>query len=147
MHATLYLDYTCRTQNDGLYAMDAVSGVDPMTGECVRPEGGAPPLACAGSLDGGAGTTGTERRRGRPAAQGVSGTIGTSTITFTSLFDNNPDESNASLRLSEGSFNLYLADPRDICPGGLGPPPPCEGHLQGTFRFYFQRGRPAQPFP
>ena len=42
---------------------------------------------------------------------------------------------------------FYLADPRQISPGGLGPPPPCWGHLKGNFHFYFQRGRPAQPFP
>jgi hypothetical protein len=70
-----------------------------------------------------------------------------STITFTSLFNANPDETNAAERLSSGSFDFYLADPREICPGGLGPPPPCRGHIHGTFSFYFQRGRPAQPFP
>ena len=73
--------------------------------------------------------------------------VGTSTITFTHLFNANPDEVNAAERLTEASFDVYLADPRDICPGGLGPAPRCRGHLSGSFRFYFQRGRPGQPFP
>src|SRR5262249_31194290 len=75
------------------------------------------------------------------------GPTGRSTITFRSLFNGDVDESSAELRLNEGSFDVYLADPREICPGGLGPPPPCRGHLKGGFKFYFERGRPAQPFP
>lgn len=151
--AALYLDNTCRTQDDALYALDAVSGVDP-DGECRSPEGGEPPLACPSpatavtGADGGvASADGSVVLADAGAAGAIPGNIGTSTITFTSLFDGNPDESNASERLSEASFDFYFADPRNICPGGLGPPPRCEGHLQGTFKFYFQRGRPAQPFP
>ena len=151
VHATLYLDNTCRTQNDALYAMDAVSGVDP-DGECRRPDGGEPVLACPGpastgadggvtpldaSVEGGTTTTGDAGE----------GSIGVSTITFTSLFDGNLDESNASQRLTQATFDFYIADPSEICPGGLGPPPRCRGHLSGFFKFYFQRGRPAQPFP
>jgi hypothetical protein len=159
VHATLYLDNTCRTQDDALYAMN-VSGVDP-DGECRQPATGTLTPQCPGPATGGDGGTasldagadasadaGTATdagaEGGTPAAGGATGQ---STITFTSLFDNNPDESNASQRLSEGSFEFYLADPRNICPGGQGPPPQCEGHLKGTFKFYFQRGRPAQPFP
>ena len=37
--------------------------------------------------------------------------------------------------------------PREICPGGIGPPPRCRGDLKGSFKFYFERGQPAQPFP
>jgi len=70
-----------------------------------------------------------------------------STITFTSLFDGNENESSAAQRLTQANFTLYLADPREACPGGLGPPPPCRGYLTGSFQFYFQRGRPGQPFP
>jgi hypothetical protein len=160
VHAALYLDRTCRTQNDALYAMDAVSGVD-ASGECTRPEGGAATLSCPspattgdaggdgavgleGGLDGGL-ESGAGPDAGASAAP--PGAIGTSTITFASLFDGNPDESNASERLTDATFDFYLGDPRDLCPGGLGPPPPCRGHLHGQFRFYFQRGRPAQPFP
>jgi hypothetical protein len=151
--ATLYLDSTCRTQDDALYAMDAVSGVDP-DGECRTPEGGEAPLACPGpatavTVDGG--VVSPDGGGVVLADSGVAGTIpgriGTSTITFTHLFDGNPDESNASERLSQASFDFYFADPRNVCPGGLGPPPHCKGHLSGQFKFYFQRGRPAQPFP
>jgi hypothetical protein len=73
--------------------------------------------------------------------------VGHSTITFTSLFDGNEQAVSAAERLNQGSFSVYLADPREVCPGGLGPPPPCRGFLQGTFSFDFQQGRPAQPFP
>jgi hypothetical protein len=154
--ATLYLDSTCRTQNDALYAMDAVSGVDP-DGECRNPApeaGPEPPLACQAPAnavigpDGGpVSVDGSVVYADAGGAGAIPGNIGTSTITFHDLFDGQPDESNASLRLTYADFDFYFADPRKICPGGLGPPPRCEGHLQGTFKFYFQRGRPAQPFP
>jgi hypothetical protein len=129
VHAQLYLDATCRTQNDALYALDAVtvhsaaSGVSP----CSELDGGDPPLDCNGG----------------PSP----GPVMTSTITFNALFDANPGESNTADLLSDGSFHLFLADPREICPGGLGPPPRCRGELFGNFHFYFQRGAPAQPFP
>ena len=73
--------------------------------------------------------------------------VGHSTITFTSLYDGNPNAVSAAERLNQGTFTVYLADPREMCPGGVGPPPPCRGYLHGSFKFYFQRGRPAQPFP
>ncbi len=75
------------------------------------------------------------------------GGIGKSWIRFRSLADANPDEGNAADRLTDADFELYLADPREICPGGLGPPPPCRGYVAGSFKFYFDRGRPAQAFP
>jgi hypothetical protein len=163
VHATLYLDHTCRTENDTLDAMDAVSGVDPGSGECWAPESGSFALTCPGPAtvsDGGTaggdaapgdgGAAGADAGSGEGGAEGgaaPAGVIGTSTITFRSLFDGNPDESNASERLTDASFNFYFADPRQTCSGGLGPPPPCRAHLAGSFKFYFQRGRPAQPFP
>jgi len=158
VHAALYLDNTCRTQNDSLYAMDAVTGVDPLDGECWRPEAGEPALACPGpaalgsdggivSLDASVDATVDGGGPAGDAGDAAATIIGTSTITFTSLFDGNPDESNASQRLTQADFEFYIADPSEICPGGLGPPPRCRGHLKGSFKFYFQRGRPAQPFP
>jgi hypothetical protein len=167
VHAALYLDRTCRTQNDALYAMASVSGVDPASGECLRPEGGQTSLTCPGpaiadggtssdasvdagpigGADAGAGAGGDASVASGASGGGVGGTTGTSTITFTSLFDGNPDEADAAKRLSEASFNFYFADPREMCSGGLGAPPPCRGHLAGNFKFYFERGRPAQPFP
>jgi hypothetical protein len=181
VHAALYLDRTCRTQNVALYAMDAVSLE--ADGTCNRPPTGETPPACgAPAVLSDAGTSGpTPSAAGADAssdaaadAQAESGApsgvtpsdagalaalacgqadrfwptnIATSTMTFTSVFDGNLSESNAQQRLTDATFDLYLADPREICPGGLGPPPRCRGHLQGSFHFYFQRGRPAQPFP
>lgn len=150
VEAALYLERTCRTQNVALYAVDAVSGVN-ANGSC---SGTGAPVACppvatgdAGGVDGAAG--GGTSDGGAGGGKGASSQPGTgqSTITFTSLFDGDPAEANAAQRLTEGTFNLYLADPREICSGASGPPPPCRGHLTGSFRFYFQRGRPAQPFP
>lgn len=126
VHAVLYLDRTCRTRNLALYALDAVT-IEPGS-PCDRP--------CDGSM-GTAGDSG-----GGPVASPAQ-----STITFDSLFDGNPDEADAKERLSQARFELFLGDPREIAPGGLGPPPRCRGHMCGDFKFYFQRGRPAQPFP
>jgi hypothetical protein len=133
VHATLYLDATCRTQDDALYALDAVT--TNADGTCLAADGAAPSITCPDSAS-----------TGSPAAASP-GTVGTSTIVFNALFDGNSDESNAAERLSDGYFHLFLADPREICPGGVGPPPPCRGELTGNFHFYFERGRPAQPFP
>jgi hypothetical protein len=169
VHATLYLQKTCRTQNVALYAMGAVSLQ--ADGTCNRPAGGEPPPACgapatapdAGVLtaaDAGVGASFDAAPAdasmpappppldgGAPiASEAGSGQIGTSTINFSSLFDGNPNEENAQARLTNATFHFYLADPREICPGGLGPPPPCRGDISGYFKFYFQRGRPAQPF-
>ena len=155
VHATMYLGRTCRTQNVALYAIDAVT-LNP-DGSCGRPDGGEPPLPCgtpavvsgAASADAGtpeagvvdAGQDATSSESGAPAPSG------SSTIVFDSLFDGVLDESDATKRLTDAHFDFYFADPREICPGGLGPPPRCRGHLTGNFKFYFQRGRPAQPFP
>ena len=57
------------------------------------------------------------------------------------------DEETAAERLTAGCFDVYFGDPREAQPGGLGPPPPCRGHIKGTFAFFFERGRPSQPFP
>ncbi|WP_394848354.1 hypothetical protein LZC95_12930 [Pendulispora brunnea] len=149
VHLTLYLQRTCRTQNVALHAVsaaslnangtcDAIDSGEPFIGPC---QGSAsPPGADAGAggdagADGGDGGTSTPPR------------VGYSTITFDHLYNAVPEETNAAQRLSEGRFDVYLVDPREICPGGLGPPPRCRGHLTGNFRFYFERGRPGQPFP
>jgi hypothetical protein len=88
-------------------------------------------------------TTGCDPNRESPAGVGS----GKSVIAFTSIFNGKLDESTAAERLTAGCFDVYLADPRDIAPGGLGPPPRCRGHIKGTFSFFFERGRPSQPFP
>ena len=128
VHAALYLNATCRTLNDALYAVDAVT--TNADGSCTVPDGGSPMIAC-----------------GAGAALPPGTAVGTSTIVFNALFDGNPDEPNTANLLTDATFHFYLADPRESCPGGLGPPPPCRGELTGNFHFYFERGRPAQPFP
>jgi hypothetical protein len=163
VHAALYLEHTCRTQNDALYALDAVTvNAD---GTCNRPDGGDPPLPCGApalasdAVDGGPDATSTDAAAVSDAGAGTAdagpgataSNVRQSTIIFDSLFDNNPNEANAAARLTSTAqpvgFDLYLADPRERCPNGQGPPPRCRGHITGWFSFYFQRGRPAQPFP
>jgi hypothetical protein len=176
VHANLYLERTCRTQNVSLYALSAVSLQ--ADGTCNRPADGAEPASnCPGpavlgatsvtdaGADAGLGDASTADAASSSvdATAGAAGDAGllvcgqsnpvwpnniaTSTITFSSLFDGNAGESNDGQRLTQATFDFYLADPRDVCPGGIGPPPRCQAHLQGNFSFYFQRGRPAQPFP
>ena len=149
VHGTLYLEKTCRTQNVALYAMDRVT-LNP-DGTCNRPDGGDLLLPCGGpaevpNADGGMSTA------QMPAAADASvpspsGAVVSSWINFADLFDGNPDEPEAPQRLTTAKFHFYLGNPREICPGGLGPPPRCRGELQGNFSFYFERGQPAQPFP
>ncbi|PIE05745.1 MAG: hypothetical protein CSA75_03170 [Sorangium cellulosum] len=68
-------------------------------------------------------------------------------IAFDQLFNGDPNETNADERLSSGVFDVMVADPRRQPPGGG---PIAEENLSrvtGWFRFYFERGQPAQPFP
>jgi hypothetical protein len=146
VHLVLYLQRSCRTQNAALYAMESVSLIAGTPFGCgPTPPGALLQCPSASATDGGVASfdAGSIDGGGAPSSGGV----GQSTIQFTSLFNNDAEEVKANLRLNEGSFKVYLADPREICPGGVGPPPPCRGYLEGTFRFFFQRGRPGQPFP
>jgi hypothetical protein len=159
VHLTLYLQRTCPTQSVALYAMESVSLN--AAGGCDARDAGAAQITCPGSGVGlaDAGATGdaggvADAGAVADASASVSGeagaaapSVGHSTITFSSLFDGNPNEVSADLRLNQGTFQVYLADPREGCPGGGGPPPPCRGMLTGNFKFYFERGKPAQPFP
>lgn len=127
---TLYLQKSCRTQNVTLHAVQEVS--IPTDGTCdARPMLGADP------------TLGCDPSKEIPAGVGS----GKSLIAFTSVFDGKVDEPDAAQRLTAGCFDIYLADPREVAPGGLGPPPRCRGHVRGAFSFFFERGRPSQPFP
>jgi hypothetical protein len=147
VHATLYLQHSCRTQDLALYALAAVS-LNP-DGSCVPPVGSPSSSLCGGPAilptDAGANTSVSLDGGSTPPTAPPA--IGVSTISFHALFDGNENESSAQQRLSYADFDLYFADPREGCPGGLGPPPPCRGHLTGNFNFYFERGQPAQPFP
>ena len=125
----LYLQRSCKTQTVTLNAVDVVAA--PTDGTCEAPEvpGADPSQGCAAGVS---------------APKGFGS--GKSLIAFTSLANGKLDEEDAAQRLNQGCFDIYLADPRDASPGG-GTPPPCRGHLRGTFSFYFERGRPSQPFP
>jgi len=120
----LYLQRSCRPETTALYAVKAaLANAD---GSCSV--GG--PVTCGANAEVPSGSK-----------------VVTSTITFAHIFNGDPEEPSALERLTEATFDVYLADPRDVCPGGVGSPPRCRGHLTGNFKFYFQRGRPAQPFP
>ena len=71
-------------------------------------------------------------------------------ITFSSLFSGDPNEDNAEDRLTEATFSAKFADPRKAIPGldnNVTFPPDVVSDVSGKFRFYFQRGQPAQRFP
>lgn len=68
------------------------------------------------------------------------------TITFGHLFSGNANETNSDDRLTDAFFDATFADPRDMSidhtfSGDV------TSHVTGWFKFYFQRGQPAQPFP
>jgi len=68
-------------------------------------------------------------------------------ITFTHLFSGDPNETVGEQRLTEASFeNVPFADPRDAGVDGTYDES-VVSYVSGWFRFYFQRGQPAQPFP
>lgn len=68
-------------------------------------------------------------------------------ITFTSIFNGDPTETRESELLNEASFEIQLADPREQPPGGGPIPAERISTIRGHFRFFFERGQPAQPFP
>lgn len=127
---TLSLQKSCRTANVTLHAVEQVDL--PTDGSCdAKPLLGADP------------TTGCDAQSASPGGFGT----GRSLMAFTHVFDGKLDEADAAERLTAGCFDVYLADPREQAPGGDGPPPKCRGHLRGSFSFFFERGRPSQPFP
>lgn len=79
------------------------------------------------------------------------------TITFHTMFSGDPNEKDASQKLTEtpdvgglGGFDVYLADPRDVPEPGDPVekiPAVLQTRVQGSFSFYFERGQPGQPFP
>ena len=69
------------------------------------------------------------------------------TITFTNLFSGNPNETNSDNRLTDAYFDdIQFADPRDMSTDYKFSDA-VTSHVKGAFKFYFQRGQPAQPFP
>ena len=76
-------------------------------------------------------------------------------IVFDSLFSGDRNENNAVDRLTDAHFEATVADPReatlvpDTTAGQVKVEYPKErtSTVKGSFRFFFQRGVPAQPFP
>lgn len=68
------------------------------------------------------------------------------TIRFSSLFSGDTREKRADDRLTEAEFSAVFADPRKLSPEEA-PDPDLLSVVTGRFRFFFQRGQPAQPFP
>ncbi|WP_437598098.1 hypothetical protein [Sorangium sp. So ce590] len=71
------------------------------------------------------------------------------TIKFHALFSGDPNETAAVDKYTDATFDIWVGDPRDA---GLGHPAdaiPQEllSRVTGSFRFYFERGQPGQPFP
>jgi hypothetical protein len=66
-------------------------------------------------------------------------------ITFRSLFSGDPNEDESDKRLTEASFDATFADPRSLVGSGE-VDPAVQSRVTGYFRFFFQRGQPAQPF-
>src|SRR5262249_2066178 len=120
----------CRVQSPTLHAVAEVS--IPGDGTCT-----------AGAVMGADPTRGCDPNVENPGGVGSAKSL----ISFTSVANGDVNEETAEKRLTAGCFDVYLADPRDVVPGGLGPPPRCRGHIKGTFSFFLERGRPAQPFP
>ncbi len=123
----LYMQSSCKAQTVALYAVEEVTVTS--DGSC-----NADPIPEANPEDGCKGTQ----------AAGVGS--GRSLATFHSLY-NGDDQASAKDRRIKGCFDIYLADPREAASDGKGPAPLCRGHVRGTFDYFFERGRPAQPFP
>jgi hypothetical protein len=123
----LYLQRSCRTQVVALHAVDEVA--IPTDGTCTvqAMRGVDPSQGCAPDKE-------------APAGVGT----GKSLISFTSVANGKLDEETAAERLNAGCFDIYLTDPREA---KAGEKPPCRGHIRGSFSFFFERGRPSQPFP
>jgi hypothetical protein len=66
-------------------------------------------------------------------------------ITFSSLWSGDQNEETADERLTEASFDATFADPRLLVGEGSADPN-LSSRVTGYFRFFFQRGQPAQPF-
>jgi hypothetical protein len=66
-------------------------------------------------------------------------------ITFRALFSGDRNEENAEDRLTDAEFTGVFADPRQLSADDQANVE-VESTVTGNFRFYFQRGQPAQPF-
>lgn len=77
------------------------------------------------------------------------------TVTFEKLFSGDRNEDNPDDRVTIGSFSATVVEPRDAVarPNPAPGEPPYyypeerQSEVEGSFRFVFHRGTPAQPFP
>jgi hypothetical protein len=162
VHANLYLQQSCKPQNVALHALERVA-LGP-SGECdgpLAPKAECSPGGLAPNPVGKVTLPDREPENDASTPQGPlgppsprpddasanEGLTGESVITFVSLFSGNPDATSPAERLTKAYFRFFLGDPRDRCVPSDARPPPCRGALEGKFAFYFQRGRPLQPFP
>ncbi|HEX6277666.1 MAG TPA: hypothetical protein VFZ53_31705 [Polyangiaceae bacterium] len=65
-------------------------------------------------------------------------------ITFEALYSGDPYEDDADELLTEARFTATFADPRQLV--GTEVPENARSEVRGYFRFFYQRGQPAQPF-
>jgi hypothetical protein len=69
--------------------------------------------------------------------------------TFRHLFDGNPNETSADNKLTDVTFDVQFGDLNDAPLGAYAGDVPVglQSRVTGSFRFYFERGQPGQPFP
>ncbi|HEY6078378.1 MAG TPA: hypothetical protein VIW29_06225 [Polyangiaceae bacterium] len=65
-------------------------------------------------------------------------------ITFNSIFSGDLNEKDSHARLTDATFDVKLADPRELVT--TEDAESVTSDVTGSFRFFFQRGQPAQPF-
>lgn len=68
------------------------------------------------------------------------------TMRFSRLWNGDINATSEEDRLIEGEFDVLVADPRELT-FGEEPDPAVSSRVTGHFRFLFERGHPAQPFP
>jgi hypothetical protein len=70
------------------------------------------------------------------------------TITFSSLFSGDINESSSEKRYTSATFEAKFADPRELVKSDAADPASAKltSTVTGNFAFFFQRGQPAQPF-
>ena len=67
-------------------------------------------------------------------------------MTFLSLFNGNLNETDADQKLTDATFrDIVVGDPRNREPASS--TVDNTSFISGNFKFFFQRGQPAQPFP
>ena len=66
-------------------------------------------------------------------------------IVFNKIFSGDLNEKDSDARLTDATFAVQFADPRELV-GAADPAAVTSSVVNGHFRFFFQRGQPAQPF-